>query len=84
MEHTAHHVDTQVPLYRLRRAQSLLEQACAGDVPVQRFSWSYFRRCVAACKLYDYERHAWLDFDGTVTAVVPLANDTRPAGGQAQ
>jgi omega-6 fatty acid desaturase (delta-12 desaturase) len=81
MEHTAHHVDTQVPLYRLRAAQSLLEDACASEVPVQRFSWSYFRRCVAACKLYDYARHEWLDFDGTVTAVVPLADATRPAAG---
>jgi omega-6 fatty acid desaturase (delta-12 desaturase) len=72
MDHTAHHVDTLVPLHRLRQAQAALEAAYPGEVPVQAFSWSYFRRCVAACKLYDFERHRWLDFHGNVTAEVRL------------
>jgi hypothetical protein len=29
---------------------------------------------VRRCKLYDYANHAWLDFDGRVTARVTLAN----------
>jgi acyl-lipid omega-6 desaturase (Delta-12 desaturase) len=72
MDHTAHHVDTLVPLQQLPRAQALLEGAYPEEVPVQPFSWSYFRRCVATCKLYDYQRHRWLDFNGHVTAEVPL------------
>ena len=27
---------------------------------------------VRRCKLYDFTNHAWLDFDGQVTARVPL------------
>jgi acyl-lipid omega-6 desaturase (Delta-12 desaturase) len=76
MDHTAHHVDPGVPLYHLRKAQAILEANYPAEVPVQPFSWAYFRRCVAICKLYDYERHCWLDFEGRVTAEVPLA----PAG----
>ena len=72
MDHTAHHVDTGVPLYHLREAQAVLEASYPAEVPVQPFSWTYFRHCVAACKLYDYERQRWLDFEGRVTAEVPL------------
>lgn len=79
MEHTAHHVDTQVPLYRLPKAQAALEARYPTEVPVQPFSWAYFRQCVRVCKLYDYEHHRWLDFEGRVTAQVPGPADPRPA-----
>jgi acyl-lipid omega-6 desaturase (Delta-12 desaturase) len=72
MDHTAHHVDTGVPSYRLREAQAALEARYPAEVPVQRFSWAHLRRCVAVCKLYDYEHHRWLDFDGRVTAEVSV------------
>jgi omega-6 fatty acid desaturase (delta-12 desaturase) len=77
MDHTAHHVDTNVPLYQLRRAQALLEATYPNDIPVQHFSWSYFRRSVTVCKLYDYERHRWLDFNGNTTAEVRPASVCR-------
>ncbi|MCI0392161.1 MAG: fatty acid desaturase [Acidobacteria bacterium] len=72
MDHTAHHVDTGVPLYQLRQAQALLEAGYPAEVPAQLFSWSYFRRLMAVCKLYDYERHCWLDFNGNITAEASL------------
>jgi len=31
---------------------------------------------VRNCKLYDFVEHAWLDFDGRVTARVPLPTAT--------
>jgi omega-6 fatty acid desaturase (delta-12 desaturase) len=76
MEHTAHHVDMGVPLYRLKPAQQLLEARLPGQIVVQPFSWRWYARTARACKLYDVERRCWLDFDGRPTTA-PVA---RPAG----
>jgi omega-6 fatty acid desaturase (delta-12 desaturase) len=38
MEHTAHHVDMSVPLYRLKQAQKKLETMLPGRIVIQRFS----------------------------------------------
>jgi len=62
-EHTAHHVDMTIPLYRLRGAQALLEQRISSIV-VQEFSWRWYFDTARRCKLYDYERDRWTDFDG--------------------
>jgi len=62
LEHTAHHVDKKVPMYRLRKCQSALENAFADDVIVESFSLRYLRRILAECQLYDYERHEWSRF----------------------
>jgi omega-6 fatty acid desaturase (delta-12 desaturase) len=63
MVHTAHHVDTRVPLYRLPRAQELLERAHA-DVVRERLTLAFTLEMFRCCKLYDYREHAWLDFSG--------------------
>ncbi|MCR5869027.1 fatty acid desaturase [Aquincola sp. J276] len=68
MEHTAHHVDMSVPLYRLKRAQRLLEQRMPGRIVVQPFSWRWYVRTARACKLYDYERQCWTDWHGRATS----------------
>lgn len=67
MEHTAHHVDMGVPLYRLKQAQALLEAKLPGRVIVQPFSWRWYARTARACKLYDFEQRCWLDFAGRRT-----------------
>ena len=64
MEHTAHHVDMGVPLYRLKEAQRLLEQKLPGQIIVQPFSWRWYTRTARACKLWDYEAACWTGFDG--------------------
>ncbi len=64
MEHTAHHVDTKIPLFRLAEAQQMLEKEFPSQVIVQPWSWREYARCCRICKLYDYERQRWLDFDG--------------------
>jgi len=72
MEHAAHHLDPAIPLYELPRSQRLLEQDCPEHAVV--ISWTpadYFRTC-AACKLYDFRRHCWTDFNGVPTTTAGL------------
>ncbi|MCW5648661.1 MAG: fatty acid desaturase [Ramlibacter sp.] len=64
MEHTAHHVDMSIPLYRLKRAQARLEALLPGRIVVQPFSWRWYFRTARQCKLYDFERGCWTDYAG--------------------
>jgi acyl-lipid omega-6 desaturase (Delta-12 desaturase) len=68
MEHTAHHVDMGVPLYRLKRAQALLETRLAGAIVVQPFSWGWYADTARRCKLYDFKARCWTDFTGRPSA----------------
>ena len=68
MEHTAHHVDMGVPLYRLKRAQALLEETMPGAIIIQHFSWGWYFQTARKCKLYDFERQCWTDFSGCATS----------------
>lgn len=68
MEHTAHHVDMGVPLYRLKKAQALLEAKLPGRIIVQPFSWAWYFETARCCKLYDFERRRWTDFAGQPTS----------------
>lgn len=63
-EHSAHHLDTGIPFYELRQAQRELNGLLDGRNVVYRWSWREFRECCRICKLYDYQGHRWLDFDG--------------------
>jgi omega-6 fatty acid desaturase (delta-12 desaturase) len=71
MEHTAHHVDPRIPLYHLPKTQQQLETVYP-EVVVQELTLVSFRRHLAACQLYDYQNHRWLDFAGKPTTP-PLA-----------
>lgn len=66
-EHNAHHVDPKVPLYNLPKTQKLLEDVYP-EVIVQEFTFTAFRRLLATCQLYDYEKHRWHDFAGEPTS----------------
>ena len=68
MEHTAHHVDMGIPLYRLKQAQSILENRLPGLIVRQPFSWRGYFETAARCKLYDFKVHRWTDFSGTPTS----------------
>jgi omega-6 fatty acid desaturase (delta-12 desaturase) len=72
MEHTAHHVDMSVPLYRLREAQLLLEQRLRGRIVIQAFTWRWYIRTARRCKLYDFANRRWIDFRGVPTEPLPL------------
>jgi omega-6 fatty acid desaturase (delta-12 desaturase) len=73
MDHAAHHLDPSIPLYRLTESQKLLEEQTPAHAVVVRWTlWDYFRTC-AACKLYDFRRHCWTDFNGVATTPCHLA-----------
>jgi omega-6 fatty acid desaturase (delta-12 desaturase) len=81
MEHTAHHVDMSVPLYRLKEAQNTLETILPERIFIQKFSWAWYFDTARMCKLYDFENKAWLDFDGNKTAdSVRVVLSPAPAG----
>lgn len=67
MDHPAHHLDPAIPLYELPPSQKRLEEMAPAHSVV--IPWSireYFRIC-RVCKLYDYRKHCWLDFQGNPT-----------------
>ncbi len=66
MDHTAHHIDPNVPLYHLHEAQRELEHALGDRVIVRPFRYSDLRTALKTCRLYDYRAHAWHDWDGTL------------------
>ena len=68
MEHTAHHVDMSIPLYRLKLAQAKLENLLPGRIIVQRFSWGWYFQTARSCKLYDFTRQCWTDYKGRATS----------------
>jgi omega-6 fatty acid desaturase (delta-12 desaturase) len=68
MEHTAHHLDMGIPLYRLKEAQSFLETHLPGRIIVQPFSWKWYFETARLCKLYDFNNKRWLDFSGKPTS----------------
>ena len=69
LEHTAHHVDMCIPLYRLKRAQAILEARMPGHIVRQAFSWRQYSDTARRCKLYDFEHGCWTDFDGKPTSI---------------
>ena len=68
MEHTAHHVDMSIPLYRLQQAQAKLEELLPGRIVIQRFSWRWYFETARSCKLYDFARRCWTDYAGRATS----------------
>ena len=74
MEHPAHHLHPKIPLYRVAAAQRRLNEALGERAVIQPFSLPYLLRTLAACKLYDYREHRWLDFAGR-----PTSGSTLPA-----
>ena len=72
MDHAAHHIDPAIPLYHLPKSQRLLEQSCEEHAAVIPWSpWQYLELC-RVCKLYDFERHCWTDFEGNATSETAL------------
>jgi len=73
MEHNAHHLNPRVPMFVLREAQQVLKERFP-ELCDYRLDRHTYMDGVRRCKLYDYANHAWLDFDGRVTARVTPAN----------
>jgi acyl-lipid omega-6 desaturase (Delta-12 desaturase) len=60
--HSAHHVDPRVPFRDLPDAQRRLERSFSSEIIIERWSIASFVAVARQCKLYDYDRHRWLDF----------------------
>ncbi|WP_195908646.1 fatty acid desaturase [Novosphingobium sp. Gsoil 351] len=69
LEHPVHHVSAIIPHYRLKEAQAVLAGIASPPVIFMRFTAANLRDVVTRCRLYDYDAHAWMDFDGEVTAL---------------
>lgn len=68
MYHTAHHfMRSAIPFYRVRMVQEGIERRFPHDVIVQHFTLKKYFEIARICKLYDYENHCWIDFDGSPT-----------------
>jgi len=68
MDHPAHHLDPTIPMYQLPESQKLLEQHAGEHAVVVPWTMKEFLRTTRVCKLYDYQEHRWLDFDGRPTS----------------
>jgi omega-6 fatty acid desaturase (delta-12 desaturase) len=68
MEHTAHHLDMSIPLYRLKGAQKMLEDLLPQRIVIQRFSWRWYFDTARRCKLYDFTRRCWTAYSGRATS----------------
>lgn len=66
--HPVHHLVPTIPSYRLLEAQQEMETRLNGFATVVPFSIRNLSTIMRTCRLYDFERHRWLDFDGTPTA----------------
>ncbi|MEA2707683.1 MAG: hypothetical protein QOF78_284 [Phycisphaerales bacterium] len=75
MEHTAHHVDTRIPLYNLENAQKDLEEAYGADLVVFPFTIRGYLNTLKTCRLFDYENFRWLDWNGTPTTEALLCRE---------
>lgn len=84
-DHAAHHVYPAIPCYRLAEAQTKLNQLLGSSAISEKFSFAMLRKIQERCKLYDFESHRWLNFEGTPTSRATLiteADFSRPVWGR--
>lgn len=63
-EHMVHHVNPRIPFYRTWPAQQRLNQLLGDRLVITRFSILWFLKTMRTCRLYDFENHRWLNWDG--------------------
>ncbi len=63
--HPVHHLHPKSPCYRVHAAQRLLDARLGPAAVVSTFGLQWLLDTTRRCKLYDWERHQWLAFDGT-------------------
>jgi omega-6 fatty acid desaturase (delta-12 desaturase) len=72
--HSAHHAHAGIPSYRLFEAQRKLDDMLGDCAISEPMTLRGVLRTMKTCKLYDYEAHRWLDFDGRATADINVAS----------
>ena len=51
----------------------MLEHLLPERIIIQRFSWRWYFDTARACKLYDFTRQCWTDFEGRPTSIPRVA-----------
>jgi acyl-lipid omega-6 desaturase (Delta-12 desaturase) len=78
LEHNAHHANVSIPLYNLKKAQRSLENITGDKILVIKNSFTHYWDVCHRCKLYDFDRNCWTDFDGNPTAPpIPRLGDDK-------
>lgn len=72
-DHAAHHVHPAIPCYRLPQAQAKLNEMMGALAVSEPFSFSWLASVQQRCKLYDYDNHRWLNFEGAPRSRTTLA-----------
>lgn len=69
LEHSVHHISAMIPHYNLKKAQAALAGMAEQHIITMPFNYGNMRDVLRRCRLYDFEAHAWMNFDGQVTAI---------------
>ena len=64
-EHMVHHINPRIPFYRAWQAQKKLDEILGERAVISHFSPAWFLKTMRTCRLYDFENHRWLDWDGS-------------------
>jgi acyl-lipid omega-6 desaturase (Delta-12 desaturase) len=78
LDHSAHHVAPKTPSAGLAASQHRLESAFPEMI--ERVNLFDCLRILAHCKLYDYENHCWVDYNGTPMDAITHTPDNPDAG----
>jgi omega-6 fatty acid desaturase (delta-12 desaturase) len=65
--HSVHHAHPGVPCYLVPQAQKRLNELIGARAVSEPLSFRRAVETMKACKLYDFEKHQWIDFDGRPT-----------------
>ena len=68
--HVAHHVDTRIPFYNLRKASEAIREHYGDRTLEKKLSLLDYLRITRRCKLFDFERGVWLRYDEPAPEVV--------------
>lgn len=68
MAHVPHHVDMRIPFYRLPRAADVIVENYPEVVRTRKLRLADYLRATRSCKLYDFERGVWTDYEGNPAA----------------
>lgn len=62
--HVPHHVDMRIPFYGLPEAVAALRKHFGDVLRERRYTLRDYVRTTRACKLFDFDKGSWLDYDG--------------------
>jgi omega-6 fatty acid desaturase (delta-12 desaturase) len=77
MEHTAHHLDPSIPFYQLEHAQQHIDKNHPDDIVSEPLTLSSFLKTITICKLYNYETHQYVDYEGNCVFRFKVATYSR-------